>query len=96
MGTYRRRREACPQGPAYLYVRGTRTSLGRWVRTAYRGHPGAQEASELDAKRAIDQGSRLAAVLEEAKPEKVAEYVAPLGFDGWLFQKVNSYRKEKA
>ena len=57
---------------------------------------GAQEASELDAKRAIDQGSRLAAVIEEAKPEKVAEYVAPLGFDGWLFQKVNSYRKKKA
>jgi len=26
----------------------------------------------------------------------VAEYVAPLGFDGWLFQKVNSYRKKKA
>ena len=32
----------------------------------------------------------------EAKPAKVAEYVAPLGFDGWLFQKVNSYRKKKA
>ena len=57
---------------------------------------GAQEATELDAKRAIDQGSRLAAVLEDAKPEKVADYVAPLGFDGWLFQKVNAYRKKKA
>ena len=34
---------------------------------------GAQEATELDAKRAIDQGSRLAAVLEDAKPEKVAD-----------------------
>ena len=40
LGTYRRRRAACPQGPAYLYVRGTRTSLRRWLRTAYRGTPG--------------------------------------------------------
>ena len=24
-----------------LYVRGTRTSLGRWVRTAHRGNPGS-------------------------------------------------------
>ena len=30
-----------PPGPHVLYVRGTRTSLGRWVRTAYRGNPGA-------------------------------------------------------
>ena len=29
-----------PPGPRVLYVRGTRTSLGRWVRTAYRGTPG--------------------------------------------------------
>ena len=28
---------------------------------------GAEEASELDAKRAIDQGTRLAAVIEDAK-----------------------------
>ena len=57
---------------------------------------GAQEATELDAKRAIDQGSRLAAALEEAKPEAVADYVAPLGFDGWLFQQINSRRKGTA
>ena len=29
-----------PPGPHVLYVLGTRTSLGRWVRTAYRGTPG--------------------------------------------------------
>ncbi len=29
-----------PPGPRVLYVRGTRTSLGRTVRTAYRGTPG--------------------------------------------------------
>ena len=40
LGTYRRRREAWPQGPACLYVLGTRTSHGRTVRTAHRGTPG--------------------------------------------------------
>ena len=30
-----------PPGPHVLYVLGTRTSLGRTVRTAYRGNPGA-------------------------------------------------------
>ena len=29
--------------PHVLYVRGTRTSLGRWVRTGYRGNPGHLE-----------------------------------------------------
>ena len=29
-----------PPGPRVLYVRGTRTSLGRTIRTAYRGTPG--------------------------------------------------------
>ncbi len=38
---------------------------------------GAQEAGELDAKRAIDQGTRLAAVVETAKTGDVFE--APLG-----------------
>lgn len=38
---------------------------------------GAQEAGELDAKRAIDQGTRLAAVLEDAKTGDVFE--APIG-----------------
>ena len=32
-----------PPGPHVLYVRGTRTSLGRWVRTAYCGNPGYNE-----------------------------------------------------
>ena len=32
---------------------------------------GAHLAAELDAKRAIDQGSRLAAEIETASPEKV-------------------------
>ena len=43
--THRRRRAACPCGPI-LYVRRTRTrtSLGRAVRTAYRGTPGDRRA----------------------------------------------------
>ena len=49
---------------------------------------GAHLAAELDAKRAIDQASRLAAAIEAAKPEQVGEYVAPLGAAGWLFQKL--------
>ena len=53
---------------------------------------GAHLAAELDAKRAIDQASRLAAAIEEASPEKVGEYVAPLGAAGWLFQKVTTMR----
>ena len=52
MGTYRLRVPASrvgyvpdaqggsPPGPHVQYVRGTRTSLGRWVRTAYCGTPG--------------------------------------------------------
>ena len=31
-----------PPGPHVLYVLGTRTSLGRSVRTAYRGTPGGE------------------------------------------------------
>ena len=31
LGTHRRRRAACPQGPLVLYVLGARTSLGRSV-----------------------------------------------------------------
>ena len=41
---------------------------------------------------AIDQGSRLAAEIESASPEGVGELVAPLGFSGWLFQKVAAAR----
>jgi len=51
---------------------------------------GAHEALELDAKRAIDQASRLAAAIETAEPKRVGEFVAPLGFDGWLFEKLTS------
>ena len=36
---------------------------------------GAEKAAELDAKRAIDQGTRLAAVVEDAKSGQV--YNAP-------------------
>ena len=54
---------------------------------------GAHEAGELDAKRAIDQGSRLAADIERAKPDRVGEYVAPLGMEGWLFQQITSRSK---
>ena len=54
---------------------------------------GAHEAGELDAKRAIDQGSRLAADIERAKPDRVGEYVAPLGMEAWLFQQITSRSK---
>ena len=49
---------------------------------------GANLAAELDAKRAIDQGSRLAADIESAVPEKVDEYLAPLGTSAKLYQMV--------
>jgi len=49
---------------------------------------GAHLAAELDAKRAIDQASRLAAAIEDAQPERVGDYVAPVGVMGWLFQKM--------
>jgi len=49
---------------------------------------GSHLAAELDAKRAIDQASRLAAEIETARSEMVGDYVAPIGFNGWLFQKV--------
>ena len=49
---------------------------------------GAHLAAELDAKRAIDQATRLAATIETASPDKVGELVAPLGAAGWLFQKL--------
>jgi len=48
---------------------------------------GAHLAAELDAKRAIDQGSRLAASIESARPDQLDSLVAPLGLAGWLFQK---------
>ena len=51
---------------------------------------GAHLAAELDAKRAIDQATRLAAEIESASPEKVGDFVAPLGMAGWLFHKFAS------
>jgi len=54
---------------------------------------GAHLAAELDAKRAIDQGSRLAASIESARPDELDSLVAPLGLAGWLFQK---YTERKA
>jgi 2,4-dienoyl-CoA reductase (NADPH2) len=53
---------------------------------------GAHLAAELDAKRAIDQAARLAAAFEDADPERVGDYVAPLGMNGWLFQKIAAAR----
>ena len=51
---------------------------------------GAQEAGELDAKRAIDQGTRLAAVIETAKSGEVFEAPVPLSFQ--IKQKVDAFR----
>ena len=53
---------------------------------------GAHVATELDAKRAIDQATRLAVAIEDAQPEKVGEYVAPLGAQAWLFQQLVTNR----
>ena len=54
---------------------------------------GAHVAAELDAKRAIDQGSRLAAAIESAAPERVGDYVAPLGAAAWLFEQIAARRR---
>ena len=53
---------------------------------------GAQEAGELDAKRAIDQATRLAAVIETAKTGDVYEAPVPLTFK--IKQKVDAYREK--
>lgn len=51
---------------------------------------GAEQAAELDAKRAIDQGVRLAAVIENSKPLEV--YAAPITMQNkitdWVLQKM--------
>jgi 2,4-dienoyl-CoA reductase (NADPH2) len=47
---------------------------------------GAEKAGELDAKRAIDQGSRLAAVIETAKSGQVFE--APLTLSAHVYKAV--------
>ena len=46
---------------------------------------GAEHAGELDAKRAIDQGTRLAAVIEDAKSGDV--YNAPVSWESKLVAK---------
>jgi len=46
---------------------------------------GADKALELDAKRAIDQGTRLASAVEDAKPGDI--YEAPIPFNAKLLQK---------
>lgn len=50
---------------------------------------GAQEAGELDAKRAIDQGTRLAAVIENAYSGEVFE--APVEFDHKVMKTLESF-----
>ncbi|GBG31985.1 12-oxophytodienoate reductase-like protein [Hondaea fermentalgiana] len=52
---------------------------------------GSQEASELDAKRAIDQGTRLAAVIETARTGDVFNQPVPLFVK--IFEKVQSFIK---
>jgi 2,4-dienoyl-CoA reductase (NADPH2) len=54
---------------------------------------GSQEAGELDAKRAIDQGTRLAAVIETAKTGDVFE--APVELMTTVMQTVQSYLAKK-
>eukprot|EP00040_Diaphanoeca_grandis_P024411 m.134082 g.134082 ORF g.134082 m.134082 type:complete len:723 (+) comp29719_c0_seq2:209-2377(+) len=51
---------------------------------------GAFLAAEIDAKRAIDQASRLAADIEQADGEKMDEYYAPLGVSAWLFENISA------
>lgn len=50
---------------------------------------GALEAGELDAKRAIDQGTRLAAVIEKANPGDV--FNAPIGFLPKIMKQMRSF-----
>lgn len=53
---------------------------------------GAQEAGELDAKRAIDQGTRLAAVIEDAKSGEV--FQAPEGWAPKIMKILNGFMKK--
>jgi 2,4-dienoyl-CoA reductase (NADPH2) len=48
---------------------------------------------ELDAKRAIDQGTRLAACVEDAKAGDV--YEAPVGWMPFVVKKVGEYMASK-
>ena len=50
LGTYRRRRAACPQGPTYSTY-WVRVSFGRSVRTAYCGNPGLRAPAGRSASR---------------------------------------------
>uniref|UniRef100_A0A7S3AQ83 Uncharacterized protein n=1 Tax=Haptolina ericina TaxID=156174 RepID=A0A7S3AQ83_9EUKA len=53
---------------------------------------GSYVASELDAKRAIDQASRLAADIENSTPEAMESYIAPLSVQAWMFEKFAAKR----
>ena len=54
---------------------------------------GSQEASELDAKRAIDQGTRLAAQIEDAKSGEV--FNAPIETGHKVMKFMEKYLKKK-
>ena len=51
---------------------------------------GAEKASELDAKRAIDQGTRLAAVVEDAAAGET--FMAPLSWKAQAMKRLSSLR----
>ena len=53
---------------------------------------GSHTAAELDAKRAIDQASRLAAEIEIAKPEEMQKYGPPVSIQAWIYEKLASKR----
>ena len=65
-----------PPGPHVQYVLGTRTSLGRWVRTAYCGTPGLVQLSGDVATIKVDwrrERPRLARLEKEEVPLPVDE-----------------------
>ena len=72
--TYRRRRAACPQGPACCsYCEGARTRLGRSVRTAYCGTPGRTSTPSRTPRCATactraEQGARASAHRHRRSP----------------------------
>ena len=103
MGTYRLRVPASrvgyvpeaqgglPPGPHVQYVLGTRTSLGRWVRTAYCGTPGlllldveGAEEKVLWGAAALTRRWRPVLAteprLEALSPRLFREHLVPLGY----------------
>jgi 2,4-dienoyl-CoA reductase (NADPH2) len=55
---------------------------------------GAYEAGELDAKRAIDQGTRLAAEIEDARTGEVYEAPIEMGHQMMKFVESVVYNKK--